>query len=113
MRRGDGRAKAGEAGEHSDTLALVLPRIVWVRIVRGRVVRGLFRRRRGFVHAVARHRIMLRVGDGLFPGNEPGAMRRGRFHTSGEDESYGDSEAKADQPLDHADKMASPAVLSI
>jgi hypothetical protein len=40
-------------------------------------------------------------------------MRRRRFHPSGEDEGDGEREAKADQPLDHAAKMASAASLSI
>ena len=57
--------------------------------------------------------IMVGFGDGLFFSDNPGAMRRRRFHPSGKDEGYGEREAKADQPLDHAAKMASAANLSI
>lgn len=57
--------------------------------------------------------VMSGLGDGLSFSDNPGAMRRRRFHPSGKDEGYGEREAKTDQPLDHAAKMASAAKLSI
>jgi hypothetical protein len=57
--------------------------------------------------------VMLGFRDGLFFSDNPGAMSRRRFHSPGKDEGYGEREAKADQPLDHAAKMASSANLSI
>jgi hypothetical protein len=107
-----GGSEAGEASEHGNALALVLR-----GIVRSRVVGPRFRRGRGFVHAVARHRIVwgavLWFGDSLFLRDQPRAMRRRRFHPSGKDEGYGKREANADQPLDHAPRMALIANLSI
>lgn len=112
MRRRDRGRESRKAGKRGHTLALVLHGIARVRVM-GR----LFRADHRFFHAVAGHRVMLGVGAGLddrlFPGDEPGAMRRRRFHSSGEDEGYGERQANADQPLDHAAKMALLAALSI
>jgi len=77
---------------------------------------------RSFVHAMARRGFGLGVMcglcsglfcRGLFDRGEAGAMRRRRFHPPGEDEGYGEGKANADQPLDHATKMALAADLSI
>jgi hypothetical protein len=99
----DGRGEAGEAGKHGDALALALRGIVldWM-------MRRLVRRRHSFVHAMARRRVAFCVvrglDDRLLRGGQPGAVRRSRFHPSGEDEGYGEREANADQSLDHAGK---------
>lgn len=69
------------------------------------------------IHAVAGSGLVLIVmrgfGGGMFFSDDPGAMRRRRFHPSGKDEGDGEREAKADHPLDHAAKMVSAADLSI